>query len=497
MKICASCGASLPDGAAFCTTCGSKEFRMEIMPDLNAPEEEKPKIEYDQYGRPIGQERRDEEQYEAPHFADLSQNYGSSYGESLGEQLDRPQYLDQYAAQYGSFGQQGGFAQQSGFAQQNYGTQTYSQQYPQQPQYPINLDGAYGQQQGYGQPYPQQYQQQGYGQPYPQQYQQQGYGQPDPRQYQQQGYGQPDPRQYQQQGYGQPYPQQYQQNGGYQQPQQQYQEQPQNEYTAPKQMYETAQEIIEQNASVEPKPEEISQALENFGSTSENVAPKASAPFKSSHAPAPQPVPEPQPEPEPEPVPEPVQTTAPSDTIQNPGPKDDGVDPYADSKNWKFEPKEEGEEDEEQKKDNPKNLKELIDKWQNTTDHTRDYDPEDFKKNKKFSIIALFGITFWVPFVFNSDCGSSRFHANQGLLVLIVEIIMGLGESIFAAMINTAFFDSASLSPVLLVIGIILYLILTAIFYAIPIFMIATGIKNISAGKVKDLPFIGKLRLVR
>ena len=68
MKICASCGASLPDGAAFCISCGSKEFTNPVMPDLNAPEEEKPKIEYDQYGRPIGQQYQQPE-YEQPHFA--------------------------------------------------------------------------------------------------------------------------------------------------------------------------------------------------------------------------------------------------------------------------------------------------------------------------------------------------------------------------------------------------------------------------------------------
>ena len=45
MKICASCGASLPDGAAFCITCGSKEFVAAVVPDLDAPQPEKPKIE--------------------------------------------------------------------------------------------------------------------------------------------------------------------------------------------------------------------------------------------------------------------------------------------------------------------------------------------------------------------------------------------------------------------------------------------------------------------
>ena len=128
MKICASCGASLPDGAAFCIGCGSKEFTKPVMPDLDAPEEEKPKIEYDQYGRPIGQQYSQPE-YEQPHF---SESYEDPYQAQYSDQVDHPQFLEGY-------------------------------QQPQQYQQPM-----------YGQP--QQYQQPMYGQP--QQYQQPMYEQP-------------------------------------------------------------------------------------------------------------------------------------------------------------------------------------------------------------------------------------------------------------------------------------------------------------------------------
>lgn len=406
MKVCASCGASLPDGAAFCISCGSKEFRSAFMPDLNAPEEEKPKIEYDQYGRPIGQQYSQIDE-QPTMFADLSANYDNEYNNDYAEQFQQPQYIEQYAEQF--------------MNQQQYGQH-------QQPQY----DQQYGQQ--YGQPQYEQPQYQQYEQQYqqPQYYEQPQYEQP---QYEQPQYEQP---QYEQQQYEQPQ---------YEQPQY---EQPQ--YEQPQ--YEQPQ--YEQPQYEQPQYQQ------------------------------------PEPQPEPEPVPQPVK-------VRKDPPKP--AQPSFDSKNFKFEKKSEEEKEEEAKAkaeaEKPKNIKEWIDKFRDTRDLSYNYDMNDFAAHKNHCIIASLGITFWVPYAFSRNCQSSRFYANQGLLTLIVEAIFGFIYSLLINLVGIAFVENTFDGYRLSIAGWIFGLLFTVICFAIPVFIVVTSIQNINAGKVKEIPFIGRLRLIK
>ena len=380
MKICASCGASLPDGAAFCITCGSKEFTSAYMPDLNAPEPEKPKIEYDQYGRPIGQNYQQPE-YEQPHF---SENYNNSYNERYSDQIDHPQYLEGYGQPQNT---------------QQYGQTQYIEGY--QPQYE---QPQYGQQSYQQSQYAPQYEQSGYEQP---QYEQQAY---------EQEYEQP---QYEQPAYEQEY------------------EQPQYEQPVYEQEYEQPQ--YEQPQAEQPKQEE---------KTESDFDPYAA--------------------------------------------KKDAYDPHEAAKNFKFEKKSQPAEQEEPVQEDPKNLKEYIAFFRNTDDHTLEYDPYSFSSNKKYCKLAVLGFTFWVPLVFAKDCASARFYANQGLLIFIVELILLIPELIFTGIVGIGFSYG-----VLAIIGIVIDLILTAIIYCVPIFMIVTAFQNIDAGKVKNVPFIGKFRILK
>ena len=421
MKVCASCGASLPDGAAFCIGCGSKEFRTETMPDLNAPEPEKPKIEYDQYGRPIGQDYSQTSQYEEPRFTQSYDDYSDSYSST---QSDYPQYIEQYTEQMSQSGQY----DQSGYTQP-YGQQQYSQ-------------GGYTQ--PYGQP---QYDQGGYQQQYSQpQYDQGGYQQ----QYQHQ--------QYDQGGYQQQYSQSQYDQGGYQQ---QY-EQPAEQPVYSEQQYE--EPVYEEPAQpVQPEPEV--QQPQNY--------------YHSEHTSADQ-----------------IELSEePVSDIDPYAAKKDEYDPYEAAKNFKFEKKEDVRgETTEQPEENPKDVKGMLAKFQNTNDHTLEYDANTFAANKQACKLAVLGITFWVPFVSASakNCGAARFYANQGLLIFIAELILLIPELMFTGIIGVGLTLGAQI-----IIGIILDLIITAIIYCVPIFMILTAFKNIDQGKVKDIPFIGRFRIIK
>ena len=426
MKVCASCGASLPDGAAFCISCGGKEFKAAYMPDLNAPQQEKPKIEYDQYGRPIGQPYQ-QQQYEQPHFS-------QPLDEPLGGDI-----ASSGSGTYDPFGDPYG-GMNSGAADylEGAGQPQYIEQYTPQP-----TASQYTQQQ-YAQP---QYPQQQYAQP---QYEQPQYTQ---QQYAQQQYEQP---QYTQQQYAQ---QQYEQ------PQYEQQQHEQQQYAQPQ--YEQQQPVQQQYEQPQP------------------VQPKAAAAEPQQTAP---PVPEVKSEPAPQKLKDPV--------IDPNAP-----DPYESSKNFVFEKKEESEETEEEEKGKakPQNIKEFIAMLQDTTDHTYEFDQSDFAAHKKQCIIASLGITFWWPFAVCSNSYSSRFYASQGFLICILEVFATILEIIFTGIVGVACTvqNLESAGSHLSVVGWILDILFTAIFFVLPVFLIVTSIQNIRAGKIKEIPLIGKYRFFR
>ena len=408
MKICASCGESLPDQAPRCVRCGSSRF---TQPDYGYDDQ------YDNGYAQNGRYQQQNGQYAQQYDDGYDDQYDDGYAQNGRYQQQNGQYAQQYDDGYDDQ-YDDGYAQNGRYQQQN---GQYAQQY----------DDSYAQNGQYQQQYAQheQYEQQ--------QYAQQQYAQP---QYEQQQYAQQQ-EQYQQQQYAQQQQEQYQQQQ-YAQQQEQYAQQ---QYTQP-----------------EPKPE-----------------------------PEPEPKPEPKPEPEPEPEPE--------------QPK---VNPYEVSKNFVFEKKkdenefeDEDEDEEGRKKIDPlKFFKNALNIFINTPDHSDDYDPAEAAQNKGTAIAAMFGITFWVPLAFSPKSLFSRFYANQGLLFLIFQIPFTILFLIFSGIVNLACTQTASyagessgLSPI----GWIMDILLFAICYAIPIFVIVLSIRNIRACKAKEIPILGFLRLIK
>jgi uncharacterized membrane protein len=101
------------------------------------------------------------------------------------------------------------------------------------------------------------------------------------------------------------------------------------------------------------------------------------------------------------------------------------------------------------------------------------FDKADIEKNKTMAGLAY--LLFFLPLVTCPDSPFGRFHANQGLLLLI----FGIGGSIILTII-----------PVL---GWIL-LPFFGIFYFVLIIM---GLVNGLNGKAKELPLIGKYRILK
>ena len=118
----------------------------------------------------------------------------------------------------------------------------------------------------------------------------------------------------------------------------------------------------------------------------------------------------------------------------------------------------------------------------NTKDRTAEFDAEDIKKNKIMGILSYLSFLVVIPMFAAKDSKWARFHANNGLILAILEmglcILFGL-----LGMIPYAGF-------ILWIIGWMCCLV--------PIALSVFGIIFAVQGKARDLPVIGgKIKIIR
>ena len=109
----------------------------------------------------------------------------------------------------------------------------------------------------------------------------------------------------------------------------------------------------------------------------------------------------------------------------------------------------------------------------------------DVETNKLYAILAYLGFLVLVPILAAPKSPFARFHANQGLVLFIAEVVYGIVYSILAVIL--AFIP---------IIGWLLIMVLGLLFIAFPVFAIL-GIINAVGGKAQELPIIGKIRILK
>lgn len=122
----------------------------------------------------------------------------------------------------------------------------------------------------------------------------------------------------------------------------------------------------------------------------------------------------------------------------------------------------------------------------NTADTTAQFDRNDIEKNKILALFSYIGILFLVPLLAAKDSAYARFHANQGIVLFIAELVLGIALNIVSAIL---LFIVPLLSVIL---GIINWLIgVLFLMFAI------LGIVNAVTGKAKELPLIGGIKILK
>lgn len=121
----------------------------------------------------------------------------------------------------------------------------------------------------------------------------------------------------------------------------------------------------------------------------------------------------------------------------------------------------------------------------NTPDSTAGFAPADIQQNKAMAILAYIGILVLIPLFAAKDSRFARYHANQGLVLFIVEVIYSVAYFILSFLILSI---SWRLYFLVSLLG-----ILSIAFLVVAIL----GIINAANGKAKELPVIGKFRILK
>ncbi len=124
--------------------------------------------------------------------------------------------------------------------------------------------------------------------------------------------------------------------------------------------------------------------------------------------------------------------------------------------------------------------KNALEQVMNTTDLTSQYIPEDIAEGKLMSILSYLWILFFLPLVVCPGSKFGRFHANQALVLFIVGIVFGVVGSVVG------------------IIGIsIVTWIVSTVLGLVDLALVILGIYYAATGKAKELPLIGKIRIIK
>ena len=114
------------------------------------------------------------------------------------------------------------------------------------------------------------------------------------------------------------------------------------------------------------------------------------------------------------------------------------------------------------------------------------FNTEDVEQNKVFGILSYIGILVLVPILAAKDSQYARFHANQGLVLLITDVIIGACMRILSTVLGIIPFLGS------LVAGLI-----SAPFVILLLVLMILGIVNACSGEPKKLPVIGQITIIK
>ena len=132
-----------------------------------------------------------------------------------------------------------------------------------------------------------------------------------------------------------------------------------------------------------------------------------------------------------------------------------------------------------------KTVENTVEAFTDTADTTAQFAPEDIAQNKGMAILSYLSVLVLIPLFAAKDSRFARFHANQGLVLLVSEVVWSAVTGVLGRLLRAI---SPFLGFVAAILGLVnlLFLVLAII-----------GIVNAANGKAKELPLIGTIRLLK
>ncbi|MBE5925917.1 MAG: zinc ribbon domain-containing protein [Lachnospiraceae bacterium] len=115
-------------------------------------------------------------------------------------------------------------------------------------------------------------------------------------------------------------------------------------------------------------------------------------------------------------------------------------------------------------------------------DFSGEFDARDIVENKVFCILSYLGLLFIIGLIAQPKSKVIKFHANQGLVLFLAEMVLGVVTGVVGVLplAGAILAGAAGLATSVLTIGALIYQII-----------------NISEGKVKKLPVIGDITIIK
>lgn len=142
-------------------------------------------------------------------------------------------------------------------------------------------------------------------------------------------------------------------------------------------------------------------------------------------------------------------------------------------------------------------VKSKIEDVMNTSDTTNEYDKEDINDNTFLALLSYLGMFAFIPYFIKTDSKFVKYHANRGINLLIIEGVYILLNNLLSmikvskvvinyySLVGTKMVTPFFISFPMTIIGIIL------------VFISIVGIINVCNGKAKELPLIGKIKIIK
>ena len=126
-------------------------------------------------------------------------------------------------------------------------------------------------------------------------------------------------------------------------------------------------------------------------------------------------------------------------------------------------------------------LNEKINELSETADTTSEFDQNDIQQNKAMGILAYLSWLVLIPLFAAKESKFARFHCNQGLVLAIAEIAIWVVCGILSRI------------PFIGWLFVVIEGLLGVVFLVLSIL----GIINAAKGQAKELPIIGKFRILK